>query len=170
MAGDKPRKNKEIEADILKCKADILRASDIIPPFGEIPEKKQNSQKLQENTKNPSDPAKLPVDEQKSPQNPDFIPIKEVQPSKKPHLSLENTEKPTPQIPTFDLANEIMAEQRKITAVKRVGPGKKTALRGQKPQLDSPDLVEQRPIASPAEKDQVIAEIVARDIQRLRRS
>jgi hypothetical protein len=177
MAGDQHDKNKEIEDDILKCKSDILRANDIIPPFAEIPEKEQNSQNLQENRKNPSEPAKLGADEQNNLQNPDFIPIKEVQPSKKPNLSLdntglepENTENTKPQIPTFDLANEIMAEQRRITAVKRMGPGKKTDSRGIKTQFDSNNLIELQPSADPAQKNQVISEIVARDIQSLRRS
>ncbi len=69
------------------------------------------------------------------------------------------------EIPRFDLAEEIMAEQRKITAIKRKAPGKK--IEAQKPEAKSIGycLKQQRP-TSPEQK-QIIAEIVARDIERL---
>jgi hypothetical protein len=93
------------------------------------------------------------------------------------------------EIPTFDLAEQIMAEHRKATAVKRKGPGKmarppkkqhpaesitRNVMLGQgydsllgaccslyEPQESSPEAL------APAGPQQVIAEIVARDIENL---
>jgi hypothetical protein len=69
-------KPEDIDADILECKGDVLRARDIIPGGG----------------KNDSTP-----------------------------LPKENKL----EIPKFDLAGDIMAEQRRLIAAKRKGPGKK---------------------------------------------
>ena len=69
------------------------------------------------------------------------------------------------EIPKFDLAEEIMAEQRKVSAVRRKGPGKIEAP-SQERQLQAIG----HPIKPPPlvlEAEQIIAEIVARDIQDL---
>ncbi len=97
------------------------------------------------------------------------------------------------EIPEFDLAEEIMAEQRKVAATRRKGPGRKTnAVKRETPEPLRPDPGLQTPDAgwagssshgvpcalSPStqsrifdlvscEAEQVIAEIVARDIRRL---
>ena len=73
-------------------------------------------------------------------------------------------DKPT-EIPKFDLAEQILAEQRKLSAVRRIGPGKKT-------KVPIPEQVEPfiRPIEEPligSEQEKIIAEIVARDIENL---
>ena len=70
------------------------------------------------------------------------------------------------EIPTFDLAEQIMAEQRKIAAVKRKGPTRKAepALRPSRTESIGHAL-KAPPVLS--EQDQIIAEIVARDIERL---
>src|SRR4030042_838816 len=70
------------------------------------------------------------------------------------------------EIPKFDLAKQIMAEQRKITAIKRKGPDKMA----RPPQKQHPAEsigrnVMPRPILSGP--GQIIAEIVARDIANL---
>lgn len=68
-------------------------------------------------------------------------------------------------IPKFDLAEQIMAEQRKISAVRRKGPGKR--VKKAKPPIaeSSVRVVEEPPIH--LEQDKIIAEIVARDINNL---
>ena len=78
----------------------------------------------------------------------------------------EDAMQETSEIPKFDLAKQIMAEQRKITAIKRKGPDKMT----RPPQKQHPAEsigrnVLPRPILS--EPGQIIAEIVARDIENL---
>jgi hypothetical protein len=71
------------------------------------------------------------------------------------------------EVPRFDLAEEIMAEQRKITAVKRQGPGKKTTVEKVRPQAERLGLTIEPPMLASPEEDRIIAEIVARDIDRL---
>jgi hypothetical protein len=73
----------------------------------------------------------------------------------------------TNDIPTFDLAEQIMAEQRKMSAVKRKGPGKMT----KPPKKQHPaELIARKIVPGPvlSGPQQVITEIVARDIENLR--
>ncbi len=83
------------------------------------------------------------------------------------------------EIPKFDLAEQIMAEQRKITAIRRKAPGKTRRLPSQNgaagKKTKAPDLQSQAQLTGytikpppPAlpEQEQIIAEIVARDIER----
>lgn len=65
------------------------------------------------------------------------------------------------EIPKFDLAEKILAEQRKITAIRRKAPG-------QQHEAESTDYVTKwsRPVLS--EQRQIITEIVERDIKTLR--
>jgi hypothetical protein len=67
-------------------------------------------------------------------------------------------------VPKFNLAEEIMAEQRRITAIKRKGPDKKIEL--EEPQIQAVRYAIEQPGQTLAEQDQIIAEIVARDIER----
>ncbi len=72
-------------------------------------------------------------------------------------------------IPKFDLAEQIMAEQRKITSIRRKAPGQKVKTPYQKPKTQPIGYtIKQPPILS--EQEKIITEIVARDIQKLYRS
>ena len=96
----------------------------------------------------------------------------------------------TSEIPKFDLAEQILAEQRKITAIRRKGPGKPQRLpslapavtrvqaqdgaAGKKPktpdrqpQAQSTDYAIKQPPSILSEQEQIVAEIVARDIEKL---
>lgn len=66
-------------------------------------------------------------------------------------------------VPSFDLAEELMAQQRKITAAKRKSPGTKTAAPQSPVQIESASRKE--PVL--LEQSLIVAEIVARDIERL---
>ncbi len=69
------------------------------------------------------------------------------------------------EIPQFDLAEQIMAEQRKVAATRRKGPAKRVdAAKQEKSEPMAPSVEMFRP---PSEEEEVIAEIVARDIQQL---
>jgi hypothetical protein len=68
-------------------------------------------------------------------------------------------------IPKFDLAEQIMAEQRKIAATRRKGPGKKVDVAKQ--ERDGPITLAVEPFSTSSEELKIIAEIVARDIQQL---
>ena len=74
------------------------------------------------------------------------------------------------EVPRFDLADEILAEQRKITAVKRKAPGKKSEHSSQQQQVQSIGYAVEEPLPALSEQQQIIADIVARDIESLCRS
>ena len=81
-----------------------------------------------------------------------------------PDVVLETTE-----IPKFDLAEQIMAEQRKMTAVRRKAPGKKTKAPDLQPRIQSTGCAIKPPPPTLPENELIIAEIVARDIEKLYR-
>jgi stress response protein YsnF len=72
------------------------------------------------------------------------------------------------EVPKFDLAENIMAEQRKATADRRKAPGVKAASQTQKRKVLSTAYNIESQRVSLSEEDRIIAEIVARDIARLR--
>ena len=76
----------------------------------------------------------------------------------------EDTMHETSDIPKFDLAGQIMAEHRKITAVRRKGPAK-NAKAAKK--LHPAELIARKVATGPIVygPQQIIAEIVARDIE-----
>ena len=168
--------------------ADVLRAQDIVPPY---------NKKIQSSENITSPPAEKKVERDSD------MPAEGA-----------DVEQKKGKIPKFDLAEEIMAEQRKITAIRRkappktgpvrdpkdlgprdkgsngvgmieagvAGPDKKTELslaQGQEAELDSTILQKNhkmgaqpigytvQPPPTLAEQEQIIAEIVARDIERL---
>lgn len=141
--------NEHINADILRCRADILRAADIIPPYDEKPDtvpesedKGETSSRLADISENP----KQSVDKQT-----------EMGPSEQQDI----------QIPKFDLAEEIMAEQRKITAEKRKSPGKKADIQPERPKPKSIQRHGRQTVMALPQREKIIEEIVARDIERL---
>ena len=126
--------------------ADVLRAGNILPPYNK---EKHREQSLKETT--PSLSASRP-------QQTD---IAATEPGE---VALEASE-----IPKFDLAEQIMAEQRKVTAIRRKAPGKKTKAPVRPPRIQSTGCaIKQLPPTLP-ENELIIAEIVTRDIEKLYR-
>ncbi len=76
---------------------------------------------------------------------------------------------PTTEMPKFDLAEQIMAEQRKVTAIRRKAPGKKTKAPDLQPRIQSTGCAIKQPPPTLPENELIIAEIVARDIEKLYR-
>ena len=70
------------------------------------------------------------------------------------------------EIPQFDLAEQIMAEQRKNASVRRKGPARKVQAPNQKRKVE-PVGHTIKPQPALPEQEQIIAEIVARDIEKL---
>ena len=71
------------------------------------------------------------------------------------------------EVPKFDLAEDIMANQRKVTSEKRLGPGKKpVAKSGVSKASAGVGAAGKSKLYSP-EQDKIIAEIVARDIAKM---
>jgi len=90
---------------------------------------------------------------------------KDAQLAGEPPAGSEDAMQEKSEIPKFDLAEQIMAEQRKITAIKRKGPGKpKKATKKRHPAESIAHNFEPHPILS--EQGQIIADIVARDIEK----
>jgi hypothetical protein len=73
-------------------------------------------------------------------------------------------DKPT-EIPKFDLAEQILAEQRKLSSVRRRGPGGRA--KAPTPAIAEPSTRPFKHSLICAEQEQIIAEIVARDIENL---
>jgi hypothetical protein len=159
--------NEKFDTDILKCKADIIRLRNIIPPHDDTasknPETQDNSDAVEISTHKNAGP--IPIE---------TIPAKETAPlpetavstNKKEKEEVE-TSKETPEIPSFDLADEIMTEQRKITAIRRKAPGPKNEVQRLKPETRIVDHSIEQPKTLLSEQEKIIAEIVARDIEKL---
>ena len=115
-----------------------------------------------------------PVHPQGGPQRrPDILRAKDIIPGgERPVSGSENISQVD--IPRFDLAEDIMAEQRRLIAIRRKGPGGPTPIPVTTPQLSS-DLPPAPRCSDDggafegigAEWDPIIANIVARDIEQL---
>jgi len=141
---DKDINSEQIDDDILRCKADILRARDIMPPYKQTDNKQQPS-------KTGTNPI-LPTD------------IKELSIQKDTPKSPIAAQKKS-EIPRFDLAEEIMAEQRKLTAIRRKAPGKKTEVADREVQVEPVGYTPEKTMPGQSGQDRLISEIVARDIR-----
>jgi hypothetical protein len=182
IAVSKAGSNKQIEIDILQCKVDILRARNIIPPHDNTSPKNPVTQNSTRETTQSSDATEISTYEDTSSIPIETIPAKETTPLPRSVVSVNKkeeteTSEETPDsprcdgvatgIPSFDLAEEIMAEQRKITAIRRKAPGQKTEAQRSEPQAQPADYTIEQPTPTLSVQEKIIAEIVARDIERL---
>jgi len=153
----KPENNEQIDADILQCKKDVLRARDIMPPYKKTAEE-DKSQTTGENTARPAKALETTTDKEKT---------EHIGPTEEKPVRAAEAERQRSKIPRFDLAEEIMAEQRKISTTRRRAPGK--AIEAQKAELEveSAGYATWWSTPAPAYQQQIITEIVARDIERL---
>lgn len=69
------------------------------------------------------------------------------------------------EIPKFDLAEQILSEQRKLSAVRRKAPRRRA--KAPSPKTVKPAARPIEPPMIPTEQEQIITEIVARDIEDL---
>ena len=150
----------------------IFFARNIIPPHDNTTQKNPVTQNSTRETVQSSDAAEISTYEDTSSIPIETIPAKETAPLPRPAVSMNKkeeaeTSEETPEIPSFDLAEEIMAEQRKITAIRRKAPGQKTEAQRSKPQVQPADYTIEQPTPTLSEQEKIIAEIVARDIERL---
>ena len=152
-----------------KTDNNILRARDIIPPFGDKKQKTvANNLPDTEQKPTPSDERLSPVETQeKAP-----IKIRSIPESGK--ISPISTES---DIPQFNLAEQIFAEQRKVSSGRRQRSGSEPREREQEQIDESGSFESAKPrqslppaaiIPSPASPQQrIIAEIIARDIKEM---
>lgn len=128
----------QFDADTEQRKEGVLRAKDIIPPLRTTHPAPDPQQAGQ---KAPTPPAEA-------------------------ETSVE-TEQRRSEIPRFNLAEKIMAEQRKITAIRRKGPGQTDEAQNQVQEVESVSDTKEQLSAELSEQEQIIVEIVARDVERL---
>jgi hypothetical protein len=148
--------DEQFDADTVQRKADVLRARDIIPGSPTRDEGRLGTPPPYKNVTGQE------PDSQQTGKN-------EPHPPAEQRTSLE-TEQQTSEIPKFDLAEEIMVEQRRITATRRKAPGEKDGDHRQEREAESAGYAIGQPSPALSEQEQIIAEIVARDIKRLCRS
>lgn len=139
------KSSERTDVDILQCKADILRSRDTTPPYDKKGCQPPRSQHTDKNANRVDSPVVATVNH-------------------KPAVASQHSDSG---IPKFDLAEDIMAEHRRITAIKRKAPGKRIEAVS-KPLAAGPvgsAGLSQWP--RPPAQEQIIAEIVARDIEKL---
>jgi len=221
--------NSHPDDDILQCKADILRAKDLVPPFGPEKQKPPQTPKKQDSKDNvdlPAPQTAVPCSEieqgldspkltdklraqgalsdqevsallgetvagEEAPaasQDHDSKPKVDIA-AQKLNITVEDTAVMSPpkqqeavinaakpdkdqqqdryKIPEFNLAEQIMAEQRKTSAVKRKGPGQKNVAVKKEPQQRRSVHIDSTPPPLSSLCRQIIADIVAKDIERL---
>jgi len=170
--------SEQIDADILRCKADILRARDIMPPYDKKGRESPDSQHTDKNTNHSANPRKvredavpIPIEaaEHKAAKPPMVTTVNHKSDVTNPAAarSAATSQHKKHEIPKFDLAEEIMAEQRRITAVKRRAPAKKIEAVSPPSTVGSAGSTGLSQWPKPLAQEQIIAEIVARDIEKL---
>jgi len=127
--------------------SDILRSNDIIPPYDKKNHPEQKPLSIEQNSHN--------------------IKHKSIH----THTISTEHEMEVPQksgIPKFDLARQIMSEQRKVISIKRRSPDKKNKTVRYNHKAHSTEHTAKSPPVL-TYQDQLIAEIVHRDIQNLKK-
>ena len=140
-------------------RASVLRATDVVPPFDE--------------RVGPADHAagaELPDAASSEAQAP---PGPAVRPREAVSMSADEVRKPSARaadvtVPSYDLAETILAEQRRVAAGRRRAPGRPE----EEPTPTSDDACSRISIVEPSSQDltelqRLVTEIVARDIERL---
>lgn len=134
--------HKEQVDNISEGKKDVLRARDIMPPYG----------KASEETTKAADAV-----EQKE----------ETETPREEETQRSSAAQRKSDVPRFDLAEQILAEQRKISAIKRKAPMKRVEALRPAVEVGPAHYAVRPPAPRQAYQQQIIVEIVARDIERL---
>jgi hypothetical protein len=142
MVTSTPNHNEQVE-DISRGKKDVLRARDIMPPYNKPGKEAAKSTDTAERAEKQIKPR-----EEKSTQSP-------------------STAQGKSEVPRFDLAEQILAEQRKISAIRRKAPGKRIEARKPAVEVGPAHYAIRPPAPRQPYQQQIIAEIVTRDIERL---
>ncbi len=97
----------------------------------------------------------------------DIIPPYKPDPEKTSTRENTNVDAPQNAIPKFDLAEKIMAEQRKITASKRKAPENRNQINQENTKTQTGTTSVEMTLPKFPEPDPIVAEIVASDIQKI---
>ena len=158
--------NKQSGSDAEQHEADILRAKDIIPPLRAVSPTPDLQQAGHKAPIPPAEPQKQP-EKEPGPGSLPEIRAEQIKPVEGIPVESTTAEQPKSDIPRFNLAEKIMAEQRRITAVRRKGPGQTEEVQEQEREVESGSFTKEQPSPAISEEEQIIAEIVARDIEML---
>ena len=162
----KAKDNGQTEDDILRCKEDILRL------------RRTNSageETTSENAapKQPTEESTVPSSrtDKHEPPTKDKAQARTEQTSDEEQVAkpVNAPQKPS-EIPRFDLAQQILAEQRRITAVRRKAPGKANQTEQPSPPRTVTAQNTSEPSVAQPEPPQIIKQIVATAIDRMLRS
>lgn len=158
--------NEQFDTNSEPRKADVLRAKDIIPPLRTPARPEPDTQ--QAGQKAPIPPAEVQKQPEKEPDAGSLpeISAEQIKPVEGIPVETTTTEQPKSDIPRFSLADKIMAEQRRITAVRRKGPGQEE-IQEQEREVEPVGSTKEHLSPALSEQKQIIAEIVARDIESL---
>ena len=174
--------NKQIDDDILQCKADVFKASSIDSSL-----EKERVQKLSEQECEDIQEIAPPLGEKttesikgvfEAPETkePDLMEavvkankVSRIEQTKslKSEPAISGNESNGSEIPKFDLAEQIMARQRNISATKRSRPEKAVEAQPYEFQANAPENGIDELVTTEPEQCRIISEIVARDIKKL---
>ncbi|MHC4666168.1 MAG: hypothetical protein ACYS9T_09465 [Planctomycetota bacterium] len=146
--------NEQIDDDIVRSREDVLRARDIMPPYKEDAHEEPKTPK-------DSERAASPTGETES--------VEKEEDTTRALREDAEAQRKESEIPRFDLAEKIMAEQRRITAIKRKAPGKQIEPKTKGPADKRAGHTIAQPTSATPLEHKIIADIVSRDIERLLR-
>jgi len=146
-------------------KADALRARDLIPPYGNITRREPDSQQTVESEPRPPAVPKTSIEQELGGDNVREAQSEQIKPIEDVPSEPTKTEQQKSEVPRFDLAEKIMVKQRRITAIRRKGPGQKDEAQSQQPKVE-PIGYTIGSLPALSEQENIIAEIVARDIEK----
>ena len=156
--------NEQPGPDSKEEKPEVLRAKDIIPPLRTpTPAAPGMQQPGQKAPTGPAAPGPAPA--KRTIPTGSALPQPETKPAATTPSVPPAAEQAKSDIPRFDLAEKIMAEQRRITAVRRKGPGQQDEVQEQEREAESLSNTEEPVPQALSEEEQIIAEIVSRDIE-----
>lgn len=162
--------NGQYDTDMEQSKPDILRARDIIPgipsPYENATQQEAGFQQTSESESPPPAVLKTSVEQEPGGENIQEAQSEKVKPVEDIPAVPVKPEQQRSEIPEFDLAEKIMAKQRKITAIRRRAPGKQDEAQSQEPEVESIGYTIGQPSSALPEQEHIIAEVVARDIEK----
>jgi hypothetical protein len=144
-------------------KDNVLRAADIIPPYG-------NQEKLNQRQQKDKADDKKDSSVQKKRHLKDLISRnnkENLKPSEGHKDHRHDNDQQNESIPKFDLAEDIMTGQRKVSSARRRAPNKKIQSQGEQAHLQQNSYIACSPTPILSEQEQIISEIVANDIGEL---
>lgn len=157
--------NEQFDTNSEPRKADIIRARDVIPPDKNITRQEPDSQQTGEDKPHPPAVPKTSVEQEHGRENIPEARSEQIKPVEDVPAASTKTEQQKSEIPKFNLAEKIMAKQRRITAISRKAPGQRDEAQSQQPKVESIGYRIGPSLALP-EQEHIIAEIVARDIEK----